>query len=100
MCRSLSDQIRAVLKARPGAAGHRWIHSDRVVRVRLQATGFAAKATGDLNQVMPVFGQACLAIVPIQTLSAGNDTRQRSRANRRPSLWKPATAPVRHELIA
>ena len=32
--RSLSDQIRAVLEAGPGTAGHRWIHSDRVVRAR------------------------------------------------------------------
>jgi hypothetical protein len=52
--------------------------------VRLQATGAAAKAAGDLNQVMPLFGRACLAMVPIQTLTVGNDIRQRSWANRRP----------------
>jgi K+-sensing histidine kinase KdpD len=40
--------------------------------VRLQATGAAAKAAGDLNQVMPLFGRACLAMVPIQTLTVGN----------------------------
>jgi hypothetical protein len=50
MCRTRCDQIRAVLKARQGAAGHRWIHSDRVVRVQPHATGAAAKATGDLNR--------------------------------------------------
>jgi hypothetical protein len=45
--------------------------------VRLQATGAAAQATGDLNQVMPVCEQACLAMMPNQTLTAGNDARQR-----------------------
>ena len=60
MCRSLSDQIRAVLKARLVAAGHHWIHSDKVgCQSAAQATGAAAKATGDLHQVMPLFGQAC-----------------------------------------
>ncbi len=39
---------------------------------------------GDLNQVVPVFEQARLATVSIQTLSAGNGTCQRSPANRRP----------------
>ena len=46
--------------------------------MRLHATGAAAKATGDLNQVAPLIGQACLATLPIQTLSAGSCTRQRS----------------------
>ena len=45
--------------------------------MRLQATGAAAQATGDLNQVMPVCQQACLAMMPNQTLTAGNDARQR-----------------------
>ena len=65
MCRSLSVQIGAVVEARLGTVGHRWIHSDRAVRARLQATGAAAKAAGDLNQVMPLFGRAFLAMVPI-----------------------------------
>ena len=49
-----------------------------------QGTGAAAKATGDLNHAMPLFEQTCLATVPIQTLSAGNDACQRSPAARRP----------------
>ena len=35
------------------------------------------QATGDLNQVMPVCEQACLTMMPNQTLTAGNDARQR-----------------------
>ena len=56
----------------------------------VQATGAAAKATGDLHQVVPLFEQACLATVPIQTLSAGKDTCQRSPPSRRPEPERKA----------
>ena len=57
--------------------------------MQAQATGAAAKAAGDLHQVMPLFGQACLATVPNQTLSAGNDTYQRRSARKLASPRAP-----------
>ena len=83
MCRSLSDPVRAVLTAGPGAAGHRWIHSAGV-----SESGPGHRGSRHSHR-RPEPGRAAVragppVAVPIQTPSARNDTRQRSPANRRP----------------
>ena len=66
--------------------------------MRPQAAGAAAKA----EPGHALFGRACLATVPIQTLTAGNGTRQWSRANRRPEWNLPAgdlEPPLLHQAL-